>query len=314
MSDFNPKGNPGAILLPEVSSFKELLGYLPKIHAHLSEFTDKKREDIARAYSGIVRRAAAKLLRPEWGLTQLPPLHPSAIMDVEVVLSDWLKLAIVVEEMPDVWDLFPLAPNAWENTRIPAYKLLPGQAVESLVVVSDRVLLAGGGHRHERRSYYRPTENDLSILRLAYPSDNPKSPLWLRIKADLIVAGHARDELEKAEVPLVLVWLCKALDSQGPTATAEQVAQSPLSDNDGECRKTIHRDGHKRLTLAEIWAANSDLNQSAKERVRKNLDNRVRKSPSLGGTINLPGGGHENDYDAQLISDVVALERKKHGK
>ena len=69
-----------------------------------------------------------------------------------------------------------------------------------------------------------------------------------------------------------------------------------------------------RLTLAQIWAANPGLDEAAKDRVRGNLNTAVAKNTALGGTIKPIGKRSENYYDAQLVSRVLAEERKKHGK
>jgi hypothetical protein len=70
----------------------------------------------------------------------------------------------------------------------------------------------------------------------------------------------------------------------------------------------------KHSTLSEIWQAYPHLDDGAKERIRKNLENAVRRSPSLGIKTRIAGGEGENAYDAQLVRDHVARDHQKHGK
>ncbi|HMQ14581.1 MAG TPA: hypothetical protein PKC49_01285 [Phycisphaerae bacterium] len=55
------------------------------------------------------------------------------------------------------------------------------------------------------RRCYIPSEEDLELVRRAYPEHrNPHVPPWLRIEADLVASGRSRDELLNLNAPALL--------------------------------------------------------------------------------------------------------------
>lgn len=58
--------------------------------------------------------------------------------------------------------------------------------------------------------YYRPSADDLSILKAIYPGSEPGNPNWLNVKRDLVCCGHAPDSLAKMEAPVLLGLLARA--------------------------------------------------------------------------------------------------------
>jgi hypothetical protein len=74
--------------------------------------------------------------------------------------------------------------------------------LRTLAEMRDNAPPAGGWRVWYR--YYRPAERDLSILKAAYPEDDPYNPNWLNVKRDLVCHGHASDVLVHAEAPVLL--------------------------------------------------------------------------------------------------------------
>jgi hypothetical protein len=208
-------GLEGARPLPRCNSFKELLGCIPRITHHLNSLRDPKlQENIGGAYCNMVRGEAKRLLRPEWGLSEVPERrrdhHPS--YDLQTPFPKWLRMAVTLEEMVWAWDYQPLAQYAWGNQRIHTPFIQPGETHESKRIVSDPSAFANyefrGGRLHVRR-IYRPTNEDMEVLRVSYPNDPSDCPVWSKIKAQLIDAGHTRTALEEAEAPLIILWVSK---------------------------------------------------------------------------------------------------------
>src|ERR1700683_1302565 len=115
-----------------------------------------------------------------------------------------------------VWDVYPLNPSSSAGERWPYAAEPPnGREVEISYQVPGSRILDGSGEvlwqrkRTVRKRYYAPSQRDFEILRRVYPDDDPARPNWLQIKADLMMTGHRREELEAAEVTLVLAWLSK---------------------------------------------------------------------------------------------------------
>lgn len=125
-----------------------------------------------------------------------------------------------------VWDLLPLALKAWPSRRIKT-EVPPGGQVKLSERKSPRVTgpwagNGGGGYLTLTRKGYRPTADDLAILRRAFPDADPEQPSWPTIRGKLVLANlpapfDTPDNLAKLSPPELLGALEKVLsDDQAP--------------------------------------------------------------------------------------------------
>jgi len=95
--------------------------------------------------------------------------------------------------------------------------------------------------------YYRPTDEDLDLVRHLWPGiADPGDPPWSRVEAELTVAGTSREELVRMNaLGLLSSWISVA---QTSTGSSPGWAESPRREN-------AHRGGvlppHERATLAD---------------------------------------------------------------
>ena len=125
-----------------------------------------------------------------------------------------------------VWDLLPLAPKAWPSRRIKT-DVPPGGELKLSERKSPRATgpwagKGGGGYLTLTRKGYRPTADDLAILRRAFPDADPEQPSWPNIRGKLLLANlpapfDTPDNLAKLSPPELLGALEKVLsDDQAP--------------------------------------------------------------------------------------------------
>jgi len=132
-----------------------------------------------------------------------------------------------------IWDLCPLAREAWGNRQWTDDGTPAGQTI----VISHTqtrfiVTTFDGGKNHVNRTvsrrFYIPTSDDLELLRTLYPQDDPFQPAWYVIKADLVAAGHDADKLDKSEAPVLLKLLGKATQATPKRSTEKGEGRAKL--------------------------------------------------------------------------------------
>jgi hypothetical protein len=160
-----------------------------------------------------------------------------------------------------LWDLYPLAENAWGN--VPAFNDGSGdghtidirrwEAAKSMtnsplpVYRPAHAPLPPFAFRDGGvRTCYIPQPKDLEIVRRVLPdTPDPRNPSWQEVEAELIVAGHDPEGLRKLKAPTLLRMLEKAKEPE--------VDRSRPSKGRGGRKGLSESEKRRRRELASKW-------------------------------------------------------------
>lgn len=214
--------------------------------------------------------------------------------------------------MPDqlicIWDLFPLAPidsgiYVWfEGRRVIPSKCMKWPSADTTPGGEVGLPSFLEGEYFGLLRYYRPNQVDLAILKRCLAVDicdwlegaDPDCPPWPIIEAELIVAGHKAEELEKMTAPTLL----RLLDSVNESSGGQSGVYPPL--------EAVDEKSHLGpVALARLFGLEKQANA-----VRKKLE-RWRRTNHNGWIENTERRPREPQYLYQIGAVRSLLESMK---
>ena len=210
-----------------------------------------------------------------------------------------------------LWDLYPLADDAWPNIQLSVdlwsdWLKAPGQTIAlrrwvpgpngpsflTEYTPADDNITEGhrgshntfnGLYRDEDREFYIPRAEDLQTLERVFATNSPATPDWTRIRVALCARGYADAELVRTKAPVLVAFLAQMPD-QGIASSQDQLSSEAQDAGSAQMPRPVPDDG-----------------PSPKNGGTAEHEERIAASPTDDVNEEQLGGPEEDPYDHRVV-------------